>query len=357
MAVAARYVNRELVSVFLVVVIVLLVVGIGGRFMGYLQDAALGKYSADGLLTIFILRLPGFLQLLLPFALYLSVLLTLGRLHADQEFDVLKSGGTGPARLIAWLALPVIAVAVCVGYFSTVLTPVNNTRLTQFMYEQRMNEEFQTVVPGMFHIFARGKRVTYAESLTQDKQQLNEVFMAELQEDGTNVTVWAERGRQAVDPGTGSRFLSLTNGTRYRGRIGDTDYQVVEFDALSQRLAIERPVIRRFDEEDLSMAELLKRDDPEAIAELHWRLALPIVVVVAGFIALGLSRVKPRQGRFARVVPGFAVFLAYYVLLVLAQDAIANGYVPAPLGMWPVHLLFAGLAVVFIRSSVLPARV
>ena len=80
MAVAARYVNRELISIFVVVTVVLLGVALGGQFIGYLQDAALGKYAAESLLTIVGLRLTEFLQQLLPFAFYLALVLTVGRL-------------------------------------------------------------------------------------------------------------------------------------------------------------------------------------------------------------------------------------------------------------------------------------
>ena len=118
MVTAARYLNRELVLVLVSVTAVLLTVTVGGRFISYLQDAALGKYTADSILTILWLRLPGFLQLLLPFGYYLALVLTLSRLHAEQELEVLRAGGLGPGRLLLWL-LPVTAlVAVTVGYFS-----------------------------------------------------------------------------------------------------------------------------------------------------------------------------------------------------------------------------------------------
>ena len=78
MAVAARYINRELLLVLVSVTAVLLTVTIGGRFISYLQDAALGKFAADSIFSILYFRLPGFLQLLLPFAWSLALLLTLG---------------------------------------------------------------------------------------------------------------------------------------------------------------------------------------------------------------------------------------------------------------------------------------
>ena len=111
MVVAFRYVARELVLVFAITFVTLLAVALGGRFIGYLQDAALGRYSADALLTLIALRLPEFVQLTVPFAFFVAVLLTWGRLHAEREFAVLLGGGASPRRMLGW----VCAVALPVG--------------------------------------------------------------------------------------------------------------------------------------------------------------------------------------------------------------------------------------------------
>ena len=356
MLVAGRYINRELGWVFLAVVTVLLTVAVGGRFIGYLQDAALGQYSADSLLTLISLRLPEFLQLLLPFALFVSLLLTLGRLYAEQEFAMLQTGGTGPLRLLGWLASPVIVVSALVGYFALVMTPASNLELADFVVEQRLNQEFNVLTPGIFHVYDRGHRVTLAEEISDDKRQLNEVFMAEQRDDGVNVTIWAERGSQFVDPQTGSRFLRLQNGKRYEGRVGARDYRVVEFKTLSQRLEFKEAVASKIKMEAMTTVELLSQESPAAVAELHWRLGLPLFTIVCACLAIGLARVKPRQGRFAKMLPGLTWLLAYYLLLIFNKNALLTGFWPLGLGLWAVHALFIAAAVIFIRRANRPAR-
>jgi len=356
MLVAGRYINRELSMVFLVVVAVLLVVAVGGRFLGYLQEAALGKFTTDNLVTIMSLRLPEFLQLLLPFSLFLSLLLTLGRLHADQEFAILQSGGTGPARLLQWLAMPVLAVSIVVGYFSVVLTPLNNLELAEFFVQQRLSQEFETLTPGMFHTYDQGHRVTYAEAISDDRKELGVVFMAEQRDDGVNVTVWAEKGSQFVDPVTGSRFLHLQNGKRYEGKVGDRDYRVVEFKTLSQRLEIDEAVAEKLDIEAVATLRLLENPAASAIAEFHWRIGIPLFTIIAAVMAVGLSRVKPRQGRFARLVPGLSLLVAYYLALIFNKNALVTGFWPLPLGLWVVHGAFLLAGVFFIYRTMRPAR-
>jgi lipopolysaccharide export system permease protein len=357
MAVAARYLNRELFWVFVVVVLVLLTVALGGRFIGYLQDAALGKYAAESLLTIMWLRLPEFLQQLLPFAFYVALLLTVGRFHAEQEMAVLQGGGIGPGRLLVWLLPISLGLTVLVAFLSLSVTPTNNATLDAFFAEQRANQEFDAVSPGVFHTYQHGNRVTYAETVSGDRRELGKVFISERASEGPNVSVWADTGSQYVDADTGSRFLVLNDGTRYEGRIGDLNYRVLEFGTLGQRLAVQEPASRGVQVDSLPTLALMRDRSMESGAELHWRYALPLLTLVSTGLGLGLARVKPRQGRFARVVPGILIFVGYYLLLVMTQNALRSGIWPVSLGLWPIHGLFLALALVLIHAVARPAKV
>jgi lipopolysaccharide export system permease protein len=353
--VAARYINRELLLVLVAVTAVLLTVTIGGRFISYLQDAALGKYQADSILRILYFRLPGFLQLLMPFAWSLAILLTLGRLYAESEFVVLRGGGVGPGRLLGWLTLPALAVTAVVGYFSLFLAPDFDNRLTEFLTEQQANAEFSLVTPGVFHIYYRGQRVTYADAISEAGDSLEGVFLAEMNGTSAPTTVRAERGGQRVDPVTGTRYLVLTNGHRHVGKAGSPDYQVVSFGRLQQRLE-EGGRQRAPGIETIPTAVLVERGDAEALAELHFRLALPLVVLIGGLVSAGVARTKPRDGRFARLVPGLGLFVAYYAAIVFNRNALGDGLLPASFGMWLVHAAFLVTGILLLRSSNQPAR-
>ena len=355
MAVAARYINRELLLVLVSVTAVLLTVTIGGRFISYLQDAALGKYAADSIFRILYFRLPGFLQLLMPFAWSLALLLTLGRLHAESEFVVLRGGGVGPGRLLRWLTLPALAVTTVVGYFSLHLAPDFDRKLTEFLDQQAADAEFSLVTPGVFHIYYRGQRVTYADAISAAGDALEGVFLAEMGSDSAPMTVRAKTGSQRVDEVTGTRYLVLTEGHRYLGEAGSPDYQVVSFARLQQRLEEGRRQ-RAPGIETVATPVLVERGDSEALAELHFRLALPLVVLIGGLVSVGVARTKPRAGRFARLVPGLGLFVAYYAAIVFNRNAISDEQVPAAMGMWLVHAAFFLTGVALLRTSSRPAN-
>jgi lipopolysaccharide export system permease protein len=354
--IARRYINRELVALFVVTMIVLFVVAVGGRFIGYLQDAAVGKYTADALLSILGFRLPGFIQLLIPFCAYLAVLLTFGRLYADQEMSVLQGAGTSARRVLGWMMMPMLAVFAAEAWLTLYQTPANNQAFMDFMVEQRTRQEFETVNPGVFSVFSRGSRVTYAERLSPDRQTLYNVFIFESGEDQPTITIWAERGEQHVDEHTGSRFLLLFDGRRYEGRVGEQNYRIVEFEELGQRVLIDDVVRGGAQPSALPTGALFAGATAEEVAELHWRIGLPIFTVIGMVLAAGQARVKPRQGRFARTVPGILVLMAYYFVLLVNQNALAEGDWPAGLGFWLTHAVFLALALWGLARVERPAR-
>jgi len=95
-------------------------------------------------------------------------------------------------------------------------------------------------------------------------------------------------------------------------------------------------------------ASLLESSDPAELAELHWRLTMPIMSLVLALIAVPLSRLKPRQGRYARVWIAVVIFFFYYNIAAAGKTWIARGTLPQALGLWWTHAAVALLALAVI---------
>jgi lipopolysaccharide export system permease protein len=347
MPIFSRYVTRELVMIFLVAAVVLLLIGMGGRFIGYLQDAAMGKFAGHAVVTIMLLRLPEF---------YLALVLTVSRLFADQELTVLMASGVAPSRVMGWLLLSALVVASVVGLLALKITPTLEVERVRFMHEQRTTREFEGLMEGVFHMFSGGDRVSYAEQVSADRRRLEHVFLADRRGAAGSVTIWAEWGSQYVDERTGSRFLLLERGRRYEGEPGFGDYRVVQFAVLGQRIEIPDPGIERMRIQAKSTSELLSEGTAESIAEFHWRLSLPVMTLTAALIGFGLARAKPRQGRFSTLIPALVAVLGYYLVLLLNQHVLLQGWLPLVTGLWPGHVLALGFGMALLWRLPRPVR-
>ena len=354
MSMLFRYVNRELLLVLAVVFAILIFLGVGVRLTGYLQDAAGGRFPPEVLWTLIALRLPEFVQIVLPFSLFLAILVTFGRIHADQEYVVLLSGGAGPLNVIRWTFCIVVPCCLVVGFFSLHVTPIARTSFVDLIADQYVSSEIAAIVPGEFRIFSKGNRNLYAKDVDQATRTLSDLFYVETN-DNKIVTVNAEHARIRLGSEPGERILELENGRRYEGIPGNKDYRVIAFDELSLRLALDGPLPNELDFESRRTNEL-DLDQVADAQEFHWRLALPIMTLVGGLFAFGISRTRPRSGRFGQIVPGILVFVLYYVLLVFARQAMTQSHLFSVLGLWPIHGVFLAAALYWVYRQSRPAR-
>ena len=97
-----RYLCREILSATTAVCVILLLVLMSGRFVKYLAKAVSGDMESGVIFAMIGYRIPGFLELTLPLAFFLAVLLSFGRLHIQNEMSVLKACGISERRLMGY---------------------------------------------------------------------------------------------------------------------------------------------------------------------------------------------------------------------------------------------------------------
>jgi lipopolysaccharide export system permease protein len=348
-----RYLSREVLLTLSAVSAVLLVIIMSGRFIRYLAQAAQGLLEPSVLLMIMAYRIPGFLQLILPLGLFLGILLAYGRLYLDSEMTVLSATGMSQQRLFAYSLAPATLVALLAGWLSLGLAPQGVEQVARILNQQSAITELDTLVPGRFQAMKNGSRVTYAEELSEDRGKLAGVFISEKRfstdgdkERGISVLV-AQSGRQEIQA-DGSRYLILENGYRYDGNPGQADYRAIQYDTYGVLLPKPEVEAEVTDREAMPTRQLLGSDKGRLQSELQWRLSIPLLVFVITLLAVPLSRVNPRQGRFLKLLPAILLYMAYLALLIAARGALDKERIPAVLGLWWVHGVFVLIGLVLL---------
>jgi lipopolysaccharide export system permease protein len=322
---------------------IVLVISMGWRFSGYLNEAASGRLTKDVLFLIMMYRLPGFLELILPISFFLSIMLTYGRLYVDSEMVVLEATGMSPLKLINITLVFSLVITIATAVIALWLKPAGEAKFEALFIEQRNLSEFDTLAPGRFQSQRTGERVTYTETI-EDDGQLQGVFIAEQLGGVENqrLVVNAESGSTRVDP-AGNRFLVLKNGTRYQGNPGDADYRVIEYEEYGQFIEKQSGAFAARRRTAIATQELLQEQTPRNLSELHWRISVVLLVPIVAVLAVPLSRVNPRQGRFSRLMPGMILCFLYVVSLSAARSALEDGRIPMALGLWWIHGIYIGM--------------
>tara|TARA_R110001592_G_scaffold69367_7_gene212595 strand:+ start:4302 stop:5372 length:1071 start_codon:yes stop_codon:yes gene_type:complete len=335
----------------LAVTLVLLLIFMSGRFIRYLSKAASGGISPDILLAIMAYRLPGFLELILPLGFFIGVLLAYGRMYLESEMTVLHACGFSQRRLVVTSLIYSLIVAILVGAMSLFLSPLGFQNVDRLLAEQSKKTEFEMLLPGRFQSFDSVKSVVYTESISNDKKIMNNVFIAAKTENDQLLNlIYAATGSQEIDA-NGDRYLILNNGTRYLGKPGELNYQSIEFQSYGMKIEEVDGAEASIDHESMSSIDLWYEDTLEARALLQWRISLPLILPIMTLLAVSISRVNPRQGRFAHLFPAMLVYIAYLGLLIVARKSLTKGELPEWVGLWGVHVLFISISILLLQKE------
>lgn len=341
-----RYLARDLLATTAAVALVLLMVVMSSRFVQYLADAAEGKIDPNVIFAIMGYRLPAFLDLILPLAFFLAVLLSYGRLYQDSEMTVLHACGVSQMRIAAYTLAVALVVAGIVASLSLWLSPQGMARAELLIDAQKVRGEFDAMEGGKFYPLRGGKGVSYTEQIREDGH-MEKIFLVEAGADAAGeprmVIVVAERGEPKRSDQGQAAYLVLSNGHRYQGVPGRADFEVTQFAEYGQRLPKPTPRNRPGWSESVPTSILRRSTDPEHVAALQWRYSTALLVLVVTLMAVPLSRTDPRKGRFAHILPAVFLYIAYLVSLNAARGAVEAGAVSPALGLWWIHLLFLGI--------------
>lgn len=340
-----RYLTREVLTSLSLITSLLFVILMSNEFVHYLNQIASGKFAISILWELIVLESPRFLTILLPFGFFLAILFTYGRLYADYEMTVLNACGFSLGRL-ARMTLPIIILlTIIVAILNLWLNPYLLSYRNKLLSQTGTAVELQTVQPGSFQQTNGGHRIIYVESVSADHKSVRNIFMAQtnLQELPSEITPWtilsANSGYQMINPVTKEAFFVAVNGKRYQGLPGQTEYYVTQFTHYGVRIDLDPSTVNNQQDamSSLTLWQANKTNKPSYFSELQWRLSAPISILLLALLAIPLSRVNPRQGKYLHLLPAIVIYIIYLNLLLIGRNWIANGDISYQWGLWWIH--------------------
>ncbi len=325
---------------------VLLLILLTNQFARVLGDVAKGKLPKDAAFDVIGLSAAQYLTILVPIGLFLAIMLALGRLYRDSEMPAMMACRVGPSgiyRPLTWLLVP---LALSVAWLSIDLGPRALQTIERVGAEARREADLASIEPGRFVSIGPDNAVVYGERISEDGLMEN-VFLQRRLDNGQLEVVVARLGEQVESDDPDIRFLVLHDGRRYEGIPGTSEFRVVEF--LEHGIPYRLPSLDPPDPRPRAMPfrSLMQSDELEHIAEMQWRIGVPLATIILAILAVPLSRTRPRSGRYGKIAIGLLVFIIYLNMLSAAKAWIEQGVVPPSLGLWWVHggllLLAVGL--------------
>lgn len=343
-----RYLLREFAETVLATALVLLFVALGVVIADLLAEIAAGKVPVALMSSQLGLRLLRWLPIVLPLGTFLGLLLGIGRLYRDSEMAVLSASGRSPRQMLRPVALIAVPAAALVAASSLWVGPWAQHTARKMISDADRSLLVAGLEAGRFRGLPGSNGVLYVTWLSTDGSHMRNVFI-QSDKNGRMSVITAQRGELFVD--AGQRYLRLLDGMRVEGVPGQKDYRMLRYERSEVRLPADAAPNTQQDASTAPTSALLGDRHPDARAELHWRLATPLAVLLLALLTVPLARSEPRQPRYGLLMLALVLYVIYTSLLLVGRSYLSQGKVPDALGLWWLHLPMLALGLWLLRRD------
>lgn len=328
--------RRELGRSFAATLVVVLTIVITMMLIRMLGLAARGSAAAADVLVLLAYSALSHLGSVLSLSLFVSVVLTLGRMHRDSEVAIWHSSGLGLQaflRPIAKVALPVVVV---VGILSLFAWPWVNQQSLELRQRYEQRSDLSRVTPGVFQSSADGTRVFYIDRERPESVDARNVFLLGRRPEAESITT-ARAGRIESRPGQ-PQVLVLEEGYRTDVSNSTGESSVAGFSRFT--LVVKEasdPTVAALPPKATHTWTLLQRRQAQDEGELAWRLGMTLACVNLVLLGVGLAAGDPRRPSNWNLVLALLAFVVYFNLVNLSQAWISTGRWTLPGGLLVLH--------------------
>lgn len=338
MSILDRYLAREIAKPLIIFCGGLLLLFANFTAIRYLNRVADGVMPFQSVLPLVLVRAAVALEILLPIALHLSVVVTLGRLYTDSEIGALFGSGVSPTRIIRIVLAASLVVAGIVAFLSIYVRPWANEARYRLEHQAAADIDLNDMQPGHFYENSSGT-VLFFQQRGQSSGRMQKVFIQSRSEDRVRL-IWAKEAHypEPVEAGAG-RTLVCSGAQVYEL---SRNHSAVR-QATSDELVLEWEKSHALSEEYRRKAaptwQLARSDSSKDIAEFQWRLSTPVAALLMGLLGFPLSRAKARQGKYAKLFVSVLSYATFYNLNIMLKTWVEKGVVNTVPGIWWAHLL------------------
>jgi len=347
-----RYIFREIAVPFLFGLFLFTFVLLIARLLKLIELVVNRGVPAGRIMLVFAYLMPAFLEVTVPMAMLLAILIAFGRLSADSEMVAMRSSGLSLYQLMGPVVTFVALTTLSTAALSVYVRPWGNRSLKTALFDIARARASAGIKPQVFNDDFPGL-VIYTESIDATADRLHHVLVSDERSGDQHNTIFAREGTMVSNPKTQTVTLRLRDGAIHTtDGQGGVEYQT-EFQSYDVNLDLRQAlasVREHKDPKEMTFGQLrrtieTKRAQHESFApelvEYHRKFSIPAACIVFALVAVPLG-VQPVRAVRAR---GFAVSLAmifvYYILLTAGQALAEHELVPAVAGLWLPNAVFA----------------
>ncbi|GJL63741.1 MAG: LPS export ABC transporter permease LptF [Nitrospirales bacterium] len=332
-----RYLAREILKPFLGICAILITMFVSFNWVRFLGRAVEAQLPSSMIFTLIIFKVIIALEVLLPVALLLSIVLGLGRLHLELEMTALSACGVSPLKPVKVVFLFALALSLLVACISLFIRPWAYQQSYDLQAKADTGFRVSDLEAGRFYERKKndGSFVLFMKDIDVKEGRMKQVFVQT--EKGDNIRILsAKEGYERRDPVTNQMLPVLVDGYEYKLSRHEGINRITAFNELTIFPSEKQSVYYTRKASPNSL--LANSSNPKEFAEFQWRLSTGLSTLLLALLGIPLSRATPRQGKYAKIFVAVIAFAIYYNLGAIAMTWVEQGIVdPLFPGIWWVN--------------------
>jgi len=318
-----HYLVREILHPFAAICIALVVIFITFSLSRLLVEADAGLLKPDEVARLILYKSLISLDVLLPLSLFLAVMIGLGRLYSDSEIYAMRASGISEARLLRPLMRLALLLAIVVALLSAWARPWAYAKAYELKATAEASAETGRIRQARFYSFAESERTVFISEIADNGTDLAGIFVHTRKGDDLQVITAATGVFEYLYKPMLHR-LKLTD-ARVLSKVAEGTDVSAKFGSFTLLLSAETPQPPGYKVKSASTNKLRQSLEPAERAEYQWRLLTPVSALLLVLAAIPLSRSKPRQGRYAKILLALGVYAIYFNLLDVSRSWVEQG--------------------------------
>lgn len=355
MKILRNYVLKEFISPFILSIAVLLFI-FSLIFLTQYTTLIINKGVGLGPVTrLFYYSLFYPLSYIIPLALFISTLWSLGRISSDNEITVIKAAGINTIHLIMPLVILGLIFSLFMVIFNSSIMPGANFERRKALIEIGINNPTATLEAGTF-IDSFPKYILFIYKIEGNK--LFNIRIYEPLGPGKPArTIIAKRGEFISIPDKGIIKLKLMDGSSDEPNpTHPNNFYKLNFDTyfINLNVAKNQPGEINKKPKDMTINELkqeVKRinftgvDPAPLITEIHKKISLAFSCLVLILIGCPISIITKQRLKSVNLGVGMFIFGIYYLLLLGVNAFSLEGWLAPQIAMWIPNLIFSAIGI------------
>ena len=356
------YLLKELTVILILSMGILTFILVLGR-LGKMADFVINKgVGIKDILLLIAYSTPSYLTFTLPMAFLLSVIVVLGRLSTENELLVLKASGVDLKSLFVPITALGVLITLC-GLLNANLFLQKNGELFKNTLINVMKKGISVEdKEGVFNDTIRDI-VIYIDKVDAQKRFLSGVVVSDDRDKEVKQTISAKRGYINVDPTTLDLYFALEDGSLHRWEKSTDTYRSVSFNnyTFSMNLSAMIPSVGALRKKPYEMSgdELntaLKNaknysERYEIMLDINnIRLSIPFSSLAFIFLTIPLGVKRKIEGKFSGMLYSLLLFLFYYLLMALAENAGMAIHLPVIITSFLPNFIFIAMGFYLLKN-------